>query len=64
MAEVVCVKFEYLGYRNSQDLCGGGGDHAGSGSDELVPLFRWGSGQGEGVLEGILLPRRVLVMCI
>jgi hypothetical protein len=30
MAEVVCVKFEYLGYRNSQDLCGGGdggGDH-------------------------------------
>jgi hypothetical protein len=64
MAEAVCVKFEYLGYRNSQGLCGGGGgDHAG-GSDELVPLSRWGSGQGEGVLEGILLPRRVLVMCI
>jgi hypothetical protein len=47
MAEVVCVKFEYLGYRNNQGLCGGGGGHAGSGSDELVPLSRWGSGQGK-----------------
>jgi hypothetical protein len=63
VAEMVCVKFEYLGYEKSQDLCGGG-EHAGSGSDELVPLFRWGTGQGEGVLEDILLPCRVLDMCI
>lgn len=62
MAEMVRVEFEHLCYRNSQDLCGGG-EHAGSGSDELVPLSRWGTGQGEGVLEDTLSPWRVLVMC-
>ena len=65
VAEMVCVKFDYLSNEKSQDLCGGG-EHAGSGNTELVPLFRCGTGrgdEGEGVLEDILMPCKVLLMC-
>jgi hypothetical protein len=45
MAEMVCVKFEYISNEKSQDLYGGG-EHTGSGSIELVPSFRCGTGKG------------------
>jgi hypothetical protein len=59
------MEFEYLSDEKSQDLRGGG-EHAGSGNTELVPLFRCGTGrgdEGEGVLEDILMPCKVLLMC-
>ena len=59
------MEFEYLSDEKSQDLCGGG-EHAGSGNTELVPLLRCGTGrgdEGEGVLDDILLPWYVLLMC-
>jgi hypothetical protein len=52
------MEFEHLGNQKRQDLYGGG-EHTGSGSIELVPLFCWGTGrgnEGEGALEDILLP--------
>lgn len=61
MAELECVEFEYLSNDRSQDLCGGG-DHAGSGSSELVPSASRGTGQGESVLRYILLPLKVLLV--
>lgn len=61
MAGMEYMEFEYLSNGRSQDLCGGG-DHAGSGSSELVPSASGGTRHREVVLQYILLPRRVLLV--